>query len=52
MCVDEGNLLERVTRLLAEGGVAYCVIGGQGVNAYAEPLVQERAGHRPKRSRN
>ena len=39
VCLDEDNLLERVTRLLEQGEVAYCVIGGQGVNAYAEPVV-------------
>ena len=25
--------------MLVENGIRYCVIGGQGVNAYAEPLV-------------
>ena len=39
VCVDEGNLLERVTQLLEDGAVEYCVIGGQAVNAYVEPLV-------------
>jgi hypothetical protein len=37
--VDEGDLLERVTQLLEDGAVEYCVIGGQAVNAYVEPLV-------------
>ena len=31
VCVDEGNLLERVTQLLEDGAVEYCVIGGQAV---------------------
>lgn len=37
--VDESALLERVLRRLDETGVRYCVIGGQAVNAYADPLV-------------
>jgi len=37
--VDRANLLERLTALLAEYGIRYCVIGGQAVNAYVEPLV-------------
>lgn len=37
--VDQANLLESVIALLAEHGVRYCVIGGQAVNAYAEPVV-------------
>lgn len=37
--VDEGGLLERLTGRLAEGRVRYCVVGGQAVNAYVEPLV-------------
>jgi hypothetical protein len=31
--------LDRLISLLAEKGVSYCVIGGQAVNAYVEPLV-------------
>jgi hypothetical protein len=37
--VDHVNLLERLLALLAEHGFHYCVIGGQAVNAYVEPLV-------------
>lgn len=37
--VDQANLLESVVALLNEHGVKYCVIGGQAVNAYAEPVV-------------
>jgi nucleotidyltransferase AbiEii toxin of type IV toxin-antitoxin system len=37
--VDRANLLESLIALLNEHGVKYCVIGGQGVNAYAEPVV-------------
>ena len=37
--VDEAGLLERLMALLAERGVRFCVIGGQAVNAYVEPLV-------------
>lgn len=37
--MDKSNLLERFVRLLEEHGLRYCVIGGQAVNAYVEPLV-------------
>jgi len=37
--MDESNFLESLTNLLNERGISYCVIGGQGVNASAEPLV-------------
>jgi hypothetical protein len=37
--VDESNLLERMVALLAEHGIRYCVVGGQAVNAYVDPLV-------------
>ena len=37
--VDETNLLERLTTLLTQHEIQYCVIGGQAVNAYVEPLV-------------
>jgi hypothetical protein len=36
---DEAGLLERVIALLSESGVRYCLIGGQAVNAYVEPVV-------------
>lgn len=38
---DESNFLERVTSLLRDGGFRYCVIGGVGVNAYAEAVLTE-----------
>ena len=37
--VDKANLLERLIAFLEEHGIRYCVIGGQGVNAYVEPVV-------------
>lgn len=36
---DRAGFLERLIALLAEAGVRYCVIGGQGVNAFVEPVV-------------
>jgi hypothetical protein len=36
---DQENLLESLIALLEEQEIRYCVIGGQGVNAYVEPLV-------------
>lgn len=32
-------MIEALIKLLDEAGVRYCVIGGQAVNYYAEPLV-------------
>lgn len=37
--VDEGHLLDRLLALLDATATRYCVIGGQGVNAYVSPLV-------------
>jgi hypothetical protein len=37
--VDESNFLEAIVTLLSANQIRYCVIGGQGVNAYVEPLV-------------
>jgi len=37
--VDHANLLESLIGLLNDHRVKYCVIGGQAVNACAEPLV-------------
>ena len=37
--MDRSNLLENLIELLKKNGVRFCVIGGQAVNAYAEPLV-------------
>jgi hypothetical protein len=36
---DRSNFLERIIAMLEENGIRYCVIGGVGVNAYAEPIV-------------
>ncbi len=37
--VDQSNFLDKLVVLLNERKIRYCVIGGQAVNAYAEPLV-------------
>jgi hypothetical protein len=37
--VDESNFLEAIIAMLSENNIRYCVIGGQGVNAYVDPLV-------------
>ncbi len=37
--MDKSDLLERLFSFLEEKGIQFCVIGGQAVNAYAEPLV-------------
>ncbi|SRR6266487_397520 len=37
--MDYSNLLEKLIELLKKHDVQFCVIGGQAVNAYAEPLV-------------
>jgi len=37
--VDESGFLERLIAKLEAAGASYCVIGGQAVNAYVEPLV-------------
>jgi hypothetical protein len=37
--LDKSNLLEQVFALLQEHEVRFCLIGGQAVNAYVEPLV-------------
>jgi hypothetical protein len=36
---DQTDLLDRFLTLIGERGIRYCVIGGQAVNAYAEPVV-------------
>jgi hypothetical protein len=36
---DEAGFLERLVALLRERAIRYCVVGGQAVNAYVEPLV-------------
>lgn len=37
--VDHANLLERVFALLRAHDVRFCLIGGQALNAYVEPVV-------------
>jgi len=37
--MDKSDLLEEIFALLREGGIRFCVIGGQAVSAYVEPLV-------------
>jgi hypothetical protein len=36
---DKVDFLDRLIALLADHAVRYCVVGGQAVNAYAEPVV-------------
>lgn len=36
---DRSDLLARFLAILDDHQVRFCVIGGQGVNAYAEPVV-------------
>jgi hypothetical protein len=37
--MDKADLLEELLALLQEDKIRFCVIGGQAVNAYVEPLV-------------
>jgi hypothetical protein len=37
--MDQANFLEQIIGFLEDNEVRYCVIGGQGVNAYVEPVV-------------
>lgn len=37
--VDQSDFLDKLVALLNERKIRYCVIGGQAVNAFAEPLV-------------
>ena len=36
---DKSDFLDRILTLLDENDLHYCVIGGQAVNAYADPVV-------------
>jgi hypothetical protein len=36
---DRLDLIERVASSLADARIAFCVVGGQAVNAYVDPLV-------------
>jgi hypothetical protein len=37
--MDRSEFLDRLIALLSAEGIRYCVVGGQAVNAYAEPVV-------------
>lgn len=37
--LDEANMIEGFVNLLDQRRVSYCLIGGQAVNAYVDPLV-------------
>src|SRR5438132_5048667 len=37
--VDRTDFLERIIALLEKNRIRFCVVGGQAVNAYAEPVV-------------
>ncbi len=37
--MDQADLLERFIALLTDHHIQFCIIGGQAVNAYVEPLV-------------
>ncbi len=39
MTADESGAIDRLIRRLADLDAAYCVVGGQAVNAYVDPLV-------------
>ena len=37
--VDQSDLLDRLLALLRDHNIRFCLVGGQAVNAYAEPVV-------------
>lgn len=37
--LDRADFLDRLVALLTEHAIRFCVVGGQAVNAYAEPVV-------------
>jgi len=37
--MDRSEFLDRLIAMLDTEGIRYCVVGGQAVNAYAEPVV-------------
>ncbi len=39
VAMDHSNLLENLIEFLKQHDIRFCVIGGQAVNAYVEPLV-------------
>src|ERR1041385_8495067 len=36
---DRSDFLTRVIELLKDNNISFCIVGGQAVNAYAEPVV-------------
>lgn len=36
---DQTDFLDRLLAILTEHEIRYCILGGQRVNAYAEPVV-------------
>jgi hypothetical protein len=42
--VDRSNFLQSLIELLDGNGIRFCVIGGQGVNAYVSPLISLHLG--------
>ena len=36
---DHSDFLNRVIEMLGKNNIRYCVLGGQGVNAYVDPVV-------------
>lgn len=39
IAMDQDNQLEAILAFLSDNHVEYCVVGGQAVNAYVDPLV-------------
>jgi len=39
VAIDRSNFRDNLVDMLAKHSIHYCVIGGQGVNAYTEPLI-------------
>ncbi|MGB9596762.1 MAG: nucleotidyl transferase AbiEii/AbiGii toxin family protein, partial [Candidatus Poribacteria bacterium] len=39
IAMDSTNLLEKLIDVLEKHQIKYCIIGGQAINAYVEPLV-------------
>ena len=37
--MDRSDFLERILGTLEKNAIRFCVVGGAGINAYAEPLV-------------
>ncbi len=45
--MDRANFLEDMLDMLEEHRIRYCVIGGQGVHSYADPLTSDKLFHSP-----